>query len=82
LCCGEVAYSHACKLAASFPRERHTGSSLPAPLGRGLRRASQACGLATSPLTRRAHSTSSQLTRPTRRANRRGTGSTMPTSAC
>ena len=35
MCCGEVAYSHACKLAASFPRERHTGSSSPTTLREG-----------------------------------------------
>ena len=35
LCCCEVAYSHACSLAASFPRERPTCSTSPTTLRGG-----------------------------------------------
>ena len=62
--------------ASSLASGAQAAARLPA-LGRGLRRANQACGLATGPSSRRAQSTSSQLTRPTRRPSRRGTGSTI-----
>ena len=35
LCCGEVAYGHACRLAASSPRERRMGSSSPTTVREG-----------------------------------------------